>query len=120
MSKTRTWRQSGIDALLPWAVPVGLVALWQLAAVLGWLSTRVAPAPLDVLKAGWALAATGELFQHLWASFARAAVGFLIGGGLGLLFGLLNGGFRLFEDSACSSSFSTPPSRWCATFPIWP
>lgn len=98
MSKTRTWRQSGIDALLPWAVPVGLVALWQLAAVLGWLSTRVAPAPLDVLKAGWALAATGELFQHLWSSFARAAVGFLIGGGLGLLFGLLNGGFRLFEQ----------------------
>lgn len=84
-------------ALLPWLLPLGLLALWQLAAQSGWLSTRVAPAPSDVLRAGWALARTGELFQHLWASFVRAGIGFLIGGGLGLLFGLLNGGFRLFE-----------------------
>ncbi|GAA5231559.1 aliphatic sulfonate ABC transporter permease SsuC [Verticiella sediminum] len=83
--------------LLPWLVPVGLIALWQLAAQSGWLSTRIAPAPSAVLAAAWELTRSGELFAHLWASFARAAIGFLIGGGLGLLFGLLNGGSRLFE-----------------------
>jgi sulfonate transport system permease protein len=38
---------------LPWVVPVGLVALWQIASSLGWLSTRVLPAPSEVLKAAW-------------------------------------------------------------------
>jgi alkanesulfonate monooxygenase len=37
--------------LAPWAVPVLLVAIWQLSANLGWLSTRVQPAPLDVTRA---------------------------------------------------------------------
>ena len=96
MSKSTRWQAAG-ERLVPWAVPLGLLAIWQLAAQLGWLSTRVAPAPLNVLQAGWALASTGELFEHLWASSVRAAIGFAIGGSLGLLFGLLNGGFRLFE-----------------------
>ncbi len=84
-------------ALLAWLVPVALLALWQLAAQSGWIATRVAPAPSAVLAAGWQLLASGELFAHLWASFVRAGLGFLIGGGLGLVFGLLNGSFRLFE-----------------------
>ena len=96
MSKSTRWQAAG-ERLVPWAVPLGLLAIWQLAAQLGWLSTRVAPAPLNVLQAGWALASTGELFEHLWASSVRAAIGFAIGGSLGLLFGLLNGGFRIFE-----------------------
>lgn len=46
--------------LLPLVVPVGLMVFWQIASALGWLSTRVLPAPLEVLKAGWALSASGE------------------------------------------------------------
>lgn len=97
MSQKQDWRRFGADNLLPWAVPLGLLALWQIAAQAGWLSSRVAPAPYDVVTAGWKLARTGELFLHLWASFARAVVGFVIGGSIGLVFGLLNGGFKLFE-----------------------
>ena len=58
--------------LLPWAVPVGLIALWQVASSQGWLSTRVLPAPLDVIKAAWALAASGELWTHVRVSAGRA------------------------------------------------
>ncbi|PWF23924.1 aliphatic sulfonate ABC transporter permease SsuC [Corticimicrobacter populi] len=83
--------------LLPWLVPIILLLLWQIAASAGWLSTRVAPSPAAVLEAGWTLVQTGELFQHLWASFVRALTGFLIGGIIGLAFGLLNGGFGIFE-----------------------
>ena len=85
------------QTLLPWLLPILALALWQIMAVQGWISTRVAPAPDDVLIAGWQLAVTGELFAHLWASTQRAFTGFVIGGGLGLLLGLLNGGFRIFE-----------------------
>lgn len=86
-----------LDQAIPWLVPLLLLALWQLAASAAWISTRVAPSPAAVLAAGWSLAASGELFRHLWASTQRAGAGFLIGGGIGLVFGLLTGGFRIFE-----------------------
>ena len=83
--------------LLPWAVPVGLIALWQVASSQGWLSTRVLPAPLDVIRAAWALAASGELWTHVRVSAGRALTGLAIGGGLGLLLGLLTGSVRVLE-----------------------
>ena len=83
--------------LLPWLLPTLVLAGWQAAASLGFVSTRFMPAPLDVAAAGWRLAQTGELWENLWVSFARAAAGFLIGGGIGLTFGLANGLSNLSE-----------------------
>lgn len=83
--------------LLPWVVPVGLIALWQIASSLGWLSTRVLPAPSEVIKAAWTLAVSGELWTHVKVSAGRALAGLAIGGGLGLAFGLLTGSVRFFE-----------------------
>ena len=67
--------------LLPWAVPVGLIVLWQIASSSGWLSTRVLPAPLEVVKAAWTLALSGELWTHVKVSAGRALAGLAIGGG---------------------------------------
>ena len=61
--------------LLPWAVPIGLIALWQIASSQGWLSTRVLPAPLEVVKAAWTLAASGELWTHVQVSAGRKPLG---------------------------------------------
>ncbi|MEE7459379.1 ABC transporter permease [Methylorubrum populi] len=83
--------------LLPWLLPTLVLAGWQAAASFGFVSTRFMPAPLDVAAAGWRLAQTGELWENLWVSFARAAAGFLIGGGIGLTFGLANGLSNLSE-----------------------
>lgn len=83
--------------LLPWLVPIALIAVWQTASALGWLSTRVLPAPLDVVKAAWTLTASGELWTHVKVSANRALVGLAIGGGLGLLLGLLTGSLRTAE-----------------------
>jgi len=83
--------------LLPWVVPVGLVALWQIASSQGWLSTRVLPAPSEVVKATWALTASGELWTHVKVSAGRALAGLAVGGGLGLAFGLLTGSVKFFE-----------------------
>ena len=82
---------------LPWLLPLGLVLAWQGAAMAGWLSTRVAPSPLAVIQAGWHLTMNGQLFANLASSFKRAAIGFVLGGGLGFALGLLTGGFRLFD-----------------------
>lgn len=78
-------------------VPGTLLLAWQLAASLGWLSGRILPAPLDVLRAGAALTASGELLEHLAVSTRRALIGLLIGGGLGLALGLLCGLSRWAE-----------------------
>ncbi|MGV8805621.1 MAG: aliphatic sulfonate ABC transporter permease SsuC [Polaromonas sp.] len=82
---------------LPWLLPVGLVALWQIASALGWLSTRVLPAPLEVITAAWALALSGELWTHVKVSAWRALSGLAIGGGLGLALGLLTGSVKWLE-----------------------
>ncbi|WP_295381392.1 aliphatic sulfonate ABC transporter permease SsuC [uncultured Pseudacidovorax sp.] len=83
--------------LLPWAVPVLLVALWQAASSLGWLSSRVLPAPVDVLRAAWQLTVSGELWTHVKVSAGRALAGLAVGGGLGMALGLLTGSVRFFE-----------------------
>jgi len=83
--------------LVPWLVPVGLIVAWQIASSLGWLSTRVLPAPIDVVKAAWTLTVSGELWTHVKVSAGRALLGLAIGGGLGLVLGLLTGSVKFFE-----------------------
>ena len=104
-SESRTPRASQLlgfirnlgQRLLPWLVPVALIASWQIASSLGWMSTRVLPAPVDVVLAAWTLAVSGELWVHVKVSAGRALSGLAIGGGLGLLLGLLTGSVRVLE-----------------------
>ncbi|KJV42096.1 ABC transporter permease [Acinetobacter indicus] len=77
--------------VLPWLVPLLLIAFWQLASSTGLLESRILPAPTAVVSAFWGLLVSGELWQHVQVSAGRALLGLLIGGGLGLLLGLLNG-----------------------------
>ena len=59
-------------------LPLALIAVWQAASAWGWLSTRVLPAPLDVLRAAWALAESGELWTHVKVSAGRALAGLAV------------------------------------------
>ncbi|MTD26590.1 aliphatic sulfonate ABC transporter permease SsuC [Erwinia sorbitola] len=94
MSKTLNRIGNG---LLPWALPILLVAVWQLASQMGWLSTRILPSPESIVVTFWKLSASGELWQHLAISSWRAAIGFSIGGSIGLLLGLITGMSKLGE-----------------------
>lgn len=91
-TSTSFWRRP-----LPWLVPVSILVFWQLAAQIGWLSSRVLPAPSAVVTAAWTLAASGELWQHVKVSALRALSGLAVGGGLGLVLGLINGSSRTAE-----------------------
>jgi sulfonate transport system permease protein len=83
-----------LSGFAPWIVPVALLALWQVSAHAGWLSSRILPEPWAVARAVRDLAESGELWRHLRVSLWRAGAGFGLGAGLGLLFGLLNGSSR--------------------------
>ena len=89
--------------ILPWAVPLGLLAAWQLASATGALPALVLPAPSSVLGAAAKLTRSGELPANLLVSALRALAGLLIGGGLGFLFGLANGVSRWSEALTDSS-----------------
>lgn len=108
--------------LIPWLAPLTLLALWQLGSSLGWINHRVLPAPLAVLTSGWGLLASGELFRHLASSFGRAASGFVIGGGLGLIFGLIAGLSRLGEalfDTTLQMLRNIPPLAILPLVILW-
>jgi sulfonate transport system permease protein len=72
-------------------VPALILAFWQIGASSGLIGTRVLPAPSDVGLAFWHLAGTGELWQDMGISTARAFGGFVIGGSIGFVLGVLNG-----------------------------
>jgi sulfonate transport system permease protein len=84
-------------SFLPWLVPVVAVILWQLLSQAGVISSKILPAPLDVLKVGIKLAQSGELLKHITISGTRALIGFAIGGSIGFLLGLINGSFVIAE-----------------------
>ncbi|MGE1026528.1 ABC transporter permease [Bacillus sp. GMs2/2] len=72
-------------------IPVIILIIWQLAGVFGLVSKTVLPTPLDIFLAFKELIKTGELFGHLSISVFRAAAGFFIGGGLGIILGTIVG-----------------------------
>lgn len=89
-------------------VPIGLIAVWQIVASMGWTNEHVLPSPWAVVQRwvayllpqtpyaeatnGWlAWAVSGELLVDAMGSMYRVAVGFLIGAGLALPLGLVMG-----------------------------
>jgi sulfonate transport system permease protein len=91
------------QAFVPWAFPVFILIIWQFLSTFGIIPTRILPAPLAVVSAAIRLAQTGELFVNIGVSAGRAISGFVIGGSIGFLLGLLNGispiSEKLFDTS---------------------
>jgi sulfonate transport system permease protein len=86
------------------------------------MSTRILPAPSEVGRAAWQLAASGELWTHLRISFVRAGAGFLIGGGLGFLLGLATGLSRttaLALDTTIQMLRNIPPLSLIPLVIVW-
>jgi sulfonate transport system permease protein len=108
--------------LVPWMLPIALISVWELTARMGWLSTRILPEPWAVIQAFCKLAESGELWQHLWVSTARALSGLLIGGGLGLGLGLLTGSLRWAEtllDTTLQMVRNIPPLALIPLVILW-
>jgi sulfonate transport system permease protein len=89
--------------LLPWALPIALVVVWEAGARLGLISSRLLPAPSDVAIAFWNSLSDGSLLKHALISTERALKGLLIGGGIGFVLGVLAGISRPAETAFDSS-----------------
>lgn len=122
MSRSFAFPSEGARHALPWLLPVLIVAAWEVASRMGWLSTRVLPEPWAVLMAFWTLLASGELGEHVAVSTGRAFAGLAIGGSLGLLFGLLTGSFRRAEtllDTTFQMLRNIPPLALIPLVILW-
>lgn len=72
-------------------LPAVILAVWQFIGTLGILSKTILPSPVAILQSFVELVVSGELWGHLEISISRAAGGFVLGAGLGLLLGILVG-----------------------------
>ena len=110
------------DGLVPWIVPLIVLAGWEVAARVGWLSSRILPEPWSVATAAWHLLQSGELVHDVLVSSGRALGGLAIGGGLGLVLGLLTGTFRVAEtllDTTLQMVRNVPPLALIPLVILW-
>ncbi|MDF9844569.1 MULTISPECIES: ABC transporter permease [unclassified Paenibacillus] len=78
-------------------VPASVLLAWQVLGDRGIISDMLFPTPAVIAKSFAALVASGDLWGHLRISLIRVLSGFLLGGGLGLVFGILVGLFKRSE-----------------------
>jgi sulfonate transport system permease protein len=111
-----------LQGLAPWIVPIVVIAGWEFASRIGWLSTRILPEPWAVGTAFWHLLQSGELVRDVAISTGRALGGLAIGGGLGLALGLLTGTFKTAEtllDTTLQMVRNVPPLALIPLVILW-
>lgn len=104
------------------ATLIGLLAVWQSLASLGWVSTAFASSPAAIGRALWQLGVSGELWGHVSASLRRLAIGWLVGTVAGLIVGVLLGLFTLARSpgmAVVSALFPIPKIALVPLFIIW-
>jgi len=103
-------------------MPVAMLLLWETGASRGWWDRHLLPAPSVVAQYLVVSAGNGTLGQHVGATLARLAVGFLIGLGsaaaLGTLTGLSGLAFRIL-DPLLQGLRAVPSLAWVPLFLIW-
>lgn len=85
-------------ALLPFVLPVLVLAVWQVAASHVLLPVQILPPPALVLNTLVELTTSGEIFTNLQISLWRIALGIAIGCSLGLGLGTIMGLSRTADD----------------------
>nr|WP_273717157.1 aliphatic sulfonate ABC transporter permease SsuC [Alkalihalobacillus pseudalcaliphilus] len=92
-----------VKKVAPWLLPISLLLIWQFFAYFDWISSRVLPAPSDIVTSAIRLVSSGDMFEHIWVSTERALLGLAIGGTIGFIFGILNGVSKVSETIFDSS-----------------
>lgn len=103
-------------------LPLALLALWQAATALGWVPPNQLPSPARVWNTLAALAATGELADHVAATLWRVAAGFALGAAVAVPLGAacgLSAPLRRLLDPTVQLLRSVPSLAWVPLFILW-
>ncbi|GAA0419252.1 ABC transporter permease [Acrocarpospora corrugata] len=104
------------------ALPVLLLAAWQVLASTGAYSSAQLPPPLSVLEALGQLAGDGTLWQHVAISLQRVVIGFAAGSGLGFALGALVGlsaAVRALVAPSVAALRAVPSLAWVPLLVLW-
>ncbi|WP_181780452.1 ABC transporter permease [Pseudonocardia pini] len=107
----RNARGRRIDNALRFGVPIGLLVIWQLAAMLDLFDRRFFPSPGDVVESLGTAIGTGVLQEAALVSTYRLVVGFVVGALVGLLMGFVLGRVRRLNvalDPIISALYTVP------------
>lgn len=105
-----------------WLLPLALALGWEAAVRLGWAQGRLMPPPSRIAQTLYALAASGELAAHVWATLWRVAVGFGLGAAAGIGLGALSGAATLARrllDPTLQALRAIPSIAWVPLFILW-
>lgn len=86
-----------VKKVAPWTIPLLIISSWQWLSSVGLISERFLSSPVDIVLAAYQLIVDGSLLKDVAVSLRRVIWGFLIGGGIGFLFGLINGISKISE-----------------------
>ncbi|MBX3523633.1 MAG: ABC transporter permease [Xanthobacteraceae bacterium] len=103
-------------------LPVVLAAGWEFAVAKGYAQGRLMPPPSRIFKTLYDLAATGELWRHIFATLARVFAGFLLGTIAGTIVGAIAGASRITKeilDPSLQGLRSVPSIAWVPLFILW-
>lgn len=106
-------------ALRAAAVPLALLALWELGARLGLVAPLFFPPPSAILARLAAMAQGSLLPEHVAATGLRLLVGVGVGGGLGMLLGLAMGLSARVEGATGGLVAITHPLPKTALLPLF-
>lgn len=113
--------------LIGLVVVVAAIALWFLAAALGWVNGARFPTPADTWRAAKQISVApgysgGTLWIHVWHSMRLVLMGFAVAIGTGVPLGLLMGASRR-ADALIGPVFSMlrpiPPLAWIPLAILW-
>jgi sulfonate transport system permease protein len=111
-------RVAAIGLLLPLVLALG----WEAAVWLGLASGRLMPPPSRIVHTLYTLAASGELWTHLWATTWRVGTGFALGALAGIALGSVSGasaGARRVLDPTLQALSAIPSIAWVPLFILW-
>ncbi len=102
--------------MVSWALLFAMLGLWQLVALID--HPDFVLTPLEIAGHVVASLRSGELLPHVAASLIRSVPAFLVGSLLGIVFGLLAGVARRFDQVVSPAVFLTYPVPKIVFLPI--
>ncbi|MDF2812272.1 MAG: transporter permease [Microvirga sp.] len=108
--------------LLGFLLPILIALVWEAAVRFGFVQGRLVPPPSRIIETLTNLAATGELWIHVWATLWRVSVGFFLGASAGIVFGAVSGSSetaRRLLDPTLQALRAIPSIAWVPLFILW-
>lgn len=104
------------------ALPVILIAVWEILSRTGVVPAYQLPAPSVILETIFGLAADGSLWGHIGITVYRVFIGFLIGTAFAVILGGVVGFYSKAEqifDPMIQAFRSIPSLAWVPLFILW-